>query len=180
MPDTSEFKIPSVAANTDAQPEVILGALVRFDEAGTPLVDWPGNPQENPVPALSTAAYVAADVGRTAALLFAAGDPARPLIVGLVREPMDAVIQATEQGERAEAEILADEALADEEEPDRPFEARVDGERVVISAEEEIVLQCGNASITLTRAGKILLRGAYLLSRSSGVNRIKGGSVQIN
>lgn len=47
-------------------------------------------------------------------------------------------------------------------------------------AEEEIELRCGGASIVLTRAGKVLLRGAYLLSRSSGVNRIKGGSVQIN
>ena len=28
--------------------------------------------------------------------------------------------------------------------------------------------------------GKVLIRGTYLLSRSSGVNRIKGGSVQIN
>jgi hypothetical protein len=26
----------------------------------------------------------------------------------------------------------------------------------------------------------VLLRGAYLSSRSSGVNKIKGGSVQIN
>ena len=32
----------------------------------------------------------------------------------------------------------------------------------------------------LTRAGKVLIQGAYLLSRSTGVNRIKGGSVQIN
>ena len=35
-------------------------------------------------------------------------------------------------------------------------------------------------NIMLTRAGKVLIRGAYLLSRSSGANRIKGGSVQIN
>jgi hypothetical protein len=55
-----------------------------------------------------------------------------------------------------------------------------DGERLVFSAEKEIVLRCGNASITLTRAGKVLIRGAYLLARSSGVNRIQGGSVQIN
>jgi hypothetical protein len=34
--------------------------------------------------------------------------------------------------------------------------------------------------LTLTHAGKVLIRGAYVLSRSSGVNRIKGGSVQIN
>jgi hypothetical protein len=60
------------------------------------------------------------------------------------------------------------------------WEVESDGERVVVSAEREIVFQCGEASITLTKAGKILLRGTYLLSRSSGVNRIKGGSVQIN
>ena len=30
------------------------------------------------------------------------------------------------------------------------------------------------------KAGKAILRGAYVLSRSSGVNKIKGGSVQIN
>lgn len=49
-----------------------------------------------------------------------------------------------------------------------------------ITAEREIVLRCGKASITLTREGKIILRGTYISSRSSGVNRIKGGSVQLN
>ena len=58
--------------------------------------------------------------------------------------------------------------------------SEVDGEKTVVTAQKEIVLRCGKASITLTRAGKVLIRGAYLLSRSSGVNRIKGGSVQIN
>jgi hypothetical protein len=56
----------------------------------------------------------------------------------------------------------------------------IDGKRVTFDAREEIVLRCGKASITLTKAGKVLIRGAYLLNRSSGVNRIKGGSVQIN
>jgi uncharacterized protein (DUF2345 family) len=56
----------------------------------------------------------------------------------------------------------------------------VDSERIELTAEKEIVLRCGNASLTLTRAGKILIRGAYVLTRSSGVNRIQGGSVQIN
>ena len=49
-----------------------------------------------------------------------------------------------------------------------------------VVADEEIVLSCGESSITLTRAGKILIRGKYVLSRSSGVNRIKGGSIQLN
>ena len=56
----------------------------------------------------------------------------------------------------------------------------VDRKRILFDAEEEIVLRCGEASITLTRSGKIIIKGSYLLSRSSGANRIKGGSVQIN
>lgn len=59
-------------------------------------------------------------------------------------------------------------------------EVKNDGERIEIRAQKEIVLACGDASITLTKAGKILIRGAYVLSRSSGVHRIQGGSVQIN
>lgn len=55
-----------------------------------------------------------------------------------------------------------------------------DGERVTLEASKEIVLRCGKSSLTLTRAGKIIIRGKYVLSDSSGVNRIQGGSVQIN
>ena len=52
--------------------------------------------------------------------------------------------------------------------------------QLVITADDEITLRCGESSITLTAAGKIILRGKYIVSRSSGVQRIKGGSVQIN
>ena len=60
------------------------------------------------------------------------------------------------------------------------LQAKIDGDHVTLTAEKEIVLQCGKSSITLTKAGKIIIRGEYLLSRSTGVNKIKGGSVQIN
>jgi len=53
-------------------------------------------------------------------------------------------------------------------------------ERLTFTAAREIVLQCGRASIVLTRAGKVLVRGAYLSLRSSGMQRITGASVQIN
>lgn len=53
-------------------------------------------------------------------------------------------------------------------------------QRLELTAGSEIVIRCGKAEITLTRAGKVLIRGAYVSSRSSGVNKIKGGSVQIN
>jgi hypothetical protein len=88
--------------------------------------------------------------------------------MGFIHEPMSVSAEAPEEEAPTEASGV------------EGAEARVDGDRVVLSAEKEIVLQCGKASITLTRAGKILIRGAYLLARSSGVNRIQGGSVQIN
>jgi hypothetical protein len=139
-------------------PEVIVGTIVRIAEDGAPEVDFPANPAGGPVAALATAAIAADDAGREAALVFIDGDPARPLVLGLIcRPPLP----------QAEAAPPA-------------LDVRLDGERVTLTAREQIELKCGKASLILTRAGKVLIRGAYLLSRSSGVNRIKGGSVQIN
>lgn len=56
----------------------------------------------------------------------------------------------------------------------------VDGSEVVLEVQDEIVLRCGKASITLRRNGRIVIRGTYVENRAEGVNRIKGGSVQIN
>ncbi len=52
--------------------------------------------------------------------------------------------------------------------------------RLELAAEREVVIRSGAASLTLTSAGKAILAGEYVLSRSRGVNKIKGGSVQIN
>lgn len=148
-----------------AIPEVVIGRFLGLDETGQPLIDFPGNPPGRPLRALTTAPLAPSAAGRDVALLFADGDLAQPVVIGLIQRPAEdgtTVVDAIGQA------------------PDKPAEARVDGERVVLSADKEIVLKCGKASITLTRAGKVLIRGAYLLNRSSGVNRIKGGSVQIN
>jgi Domain of unknown function (DUF6484) len=131
---------------------VLIGKLIGMDEGGEALVDFAGNPCAHPLPARSTVACTARDAGRDVVLLFERGDPHRPIVMGLLHTPRAAP----------------------------PVQAETDGERLVFTAEKEIVLRCGGASITLTRAGKVIIRGAYLLSRSSGVNRIKGGSVQIN
>ena len=60
------------------------------------------------------------------------------------------------------------------------IEADVDGRRVRLTARDEIVLQCGKASITLRRNGRVIVRGTYIETHSEGTNRIKGGQVQIN
>jgi hypothetical protein len=138
---------------------VAIGLLAGLDEHGA-LVDFPDNPSEDPIPARATVALAQSDVGREVAMLFEGGAPSRPILIGLLHQP-----SATAP---APAEKEAD------------ISASADGERLVFTADKEIVLQCGKASITLTRAGKVLIRGAYVLARSTGVNRIQGGSVLIN
>lgn len=144
---------------------VLIGKITGFSSAGGVLVDFPGYGFNCPVPARSTVAFGKKEVGRDVALMFEAGDPQKPIIMGLIQHP---------------GRYLSEEQVRTATKKDDPVEVSVDGERVTLSAKKEIVLRCGKASITLTRAGKVLIRGAYLLNRSSGVNRIKGGSVQIN
>jgi hypothetical protein len=94
-------------------------------------------------------------MSRDVAIVFEAGNPTKPLLIGLVEPPAGSGAPAVRNAE-------------------------IDGERIVFAADKEIVLKCGKASITLTRDGKILIRGENLLSRSSGPNRIKGGSIHLN
>ena len=56
----------------------------------------------------------------------------------------------------------------------------LDGKRVRIVGSDEIVLECGNASITLRRNGRVVIRGTYVETASAGTNRIKGAAVRIN
>jgi uncharacterized protein DUF6484 len=142
--------------SSDAASSSRIGILAGFTDSGVPLVNVAG--QVESLLARHTCTITSADAGREVVLVFEDGDLRKPIILGLLQAPVP---------------LGADSGL-------QPLNASVDGEQVTVSAKNEIVLRCGKASITLTRAGKIIIRGAYVLSRSSGVNRIKGGSVQIN
>ncbi|PYN84239.1 MAG: hypothetical protein DMD87_28415 [Candidatus Rokuibacteriota bacterium] len=133
---------------------VVIGALVGFLEDGAPLVDFPGNAQDDPVIARTTAALTDDDIGREVALLFEETDPGKPILIGPIVQPQP----------RQSKRLLVNR----------------EGECLELTADKEIVLRCGNASITLTRAGKVLIRGAYVSSQSSGINKIQGGAVHIN
>ena len=137
---------------------IVVGELVGFDDSDRPLVTFAGCPDQAGLVAASAPRLQQRDVGTSFALMFESGDPSRPMIIGPMVSPF-----------KRDAGVY------------RPNpKVRADGERIVVDAEHELVLRCGKSSITLTRAGKILLRGAYVSTHSSGVNRIKGGSVQIN
>jgi hypothetical protein len=53
-------------------------------------------------------------------------------------------------------------------------------DELVIEARRQITLRCGKSSITLYPNGKIALRGEYILSDATGVNRIVGGQIELN
>ena len=55
-----------------------------------------------------------------------------------------------------------------------------DGGVVTITGKERLVLRCGEASVSLTSSGEVIIDGAYVASISSGVNKIRGGQVRIN
>jgi Domain of unknown function (DUF6484) len=159
---TVEEDLVEAGADTRRAPGmngVVIGALIGFtDEGQTPLVLYPGQPSTHAICAASTLDLHGTHIGRQVVLMFENCDPQRPIIVGLLRTA------------RTRAPI---------EQPGS-VEVDADGERLLVTAKNQLVLRCGKASITLTKAGKVLIEGAYVSNRSSGVVRIKGGSVQIN
>jgi hypothetical protein len=124
--------------------------VAAVDEAGQVWIDA-GRGQA--IAARRTCSVTVADAGREAIVVYEQGDPDRPIVTGLL-----------ESGPVVE----------------RPTHVDVDGRRITVAAQDELVLRCGEASITLTAAGKVLIRGNYVVSRSQGANHIKGASVEIN
>lgn len=178
---------PEQSSPEMAPGEIVLGTLTGIDAEGQPQVDYVDNPAGVPAVAITTVNVTRQHLSRQVALLFANGDYGKPVIVGFIHSPLYAMLEnfAVQDYE----EPNCDERIPISEpttegsrvagEENSGF-AYVDGEKVLIEGKKEVVLKCGEASITLTRAGKILIRGKYLLNRSSGVNRIMGGSVQVN
>jgi len=148
---TVQHFTPAAATRLDG---VVIGILLDVPQAAAPVVAYPGCPADTGIAATTTTQLSRDDIGTQVALMFVGGDPSQPLVIGRIQRLPQA--------------------------PQPVAVAHLDGERLEFSAEKEIVLRCGKASITLTREGKVIVRGTYLSSRSSGVNRIRGGSVQIN
>lgn len=139
-------------------PEVVVGEIVALTGNGlAPLVMYPGQPGTAALAARTVLDLHGAHVGRQVVLSFDGGDSSRPIVMGVLREAGDSTLDAPGQ-----------------------VQVDADGERLVVDAKQELVLRCGKASITLTREGKVLVQGTYVSSRSTGVNRVKGGSVQLN
>ena len=148
---------------------VVIGMVMDVTKDGIQVV-FPGNPSEEAISARATVPLSTRDIGAEVALIFEQGNPGAPIIMGRLLRPGDGMDDP-------------DDGTTELDMAPAPMRVSVDDEAeeiVEITGKEQVVIRCGRASITLTKAGKILLRGAYISSRSSGANRIKGGSIHLN
>jgi len=142
----------------------IVGHITTSTNGGF-FVDFPGNPHgptlaRSVVPLAELARAHRASAQPDVLILFEASRSDRPIIVGVIASPP-----------MTEAALLEENELR---------EALVDGRRVVLEAKEEVVLKCGKALIVMRRNGRVVIRGTHIETDSQGVNRIKGGSVQLD
>lgn len=146
-------------ARSDTMPAIVVGELLGVGNAGaSAYVSWPGQGGQVALPARTIAILQSSDVGRAVVLTFDAGDPRQPIILGVLRDVSANALEAMP----GQVELSAD------------------GTRLTVCARDRLELRCGIASLTLTKAGRIVIDGQTIVSRSAGVNRIVGGSVQIN
>jgi Domain of unknown function (DUF6484) len=157
--DIPKPKLEANPFNEKSYSNVIVGKLIGLTNDGKlPLIIYPGQLDSFALQARSAVDLYNHHIGQNIVLMFEDADPLKPIVMGVLRKGKEL-------------------SLADQ--PGQ-VEVDADGERFLISAKEQVVLRCGKASITLTKAGKVLIQGTYVVSRSSGANRIKGGSIQLN
>lgn len=133
---------------------IALGTLDEIANDGRTLISIPALGLKR-VSARSVSQFDSAQIGQTLAVGFEGGDPRCPIILGIMMIPQV-------------------------ESSSPPTEILLDGEKVVLTAEHELELRCGEASLVLTSDGRIRLRGTYITSQASATQRILGGSVNIN
>jgi hypothetical protein len=135
---------------------MVVARLVALDvESGEPLVVL-----DDEVVALAARTVIdlhRVHIGRQVLLAFEGGRVDLPIVIGVFRGagwPLES--------------------------PPAQVSVEMQGRRLIVDAENELTLRCGKASITMTRDGRIELRGTQLVSHADGANRIRGGSVELN
>jgi hypothetical protein len=140
-------------------PHACIGRIVTVDANSVPHVDFESN---DAGPIAARLALSSADADRLARnwhqmevlIVFADGDARQPVITGLVRNALDDPLYQ----------------IADWE----------GFRQLLLRAEEELVLECGDARIVLRRDGKLTIVGREILSRAAQRHCIRGATIDIN
>jgi hypothetical protein len=134
----------------------VRGTLEDITPEGFVLVSWGG--------ATKVRAAIAADASHQALLRaiearapvlleFLDGDPAQPVIIGLLRDRLDVDV--------ADPRVVTEHLIE-------------------LSASHELSLRCGESAVELHQDGRVVIRGTDIQSVSTGTNAIKGAYVELN
>lgn len=159
----TQLRIPS--ETVDRISGVIVAVVEGESDDGRPLVRWESGQRKA---CAARAVWMklppkwSACEGLRVIVGFEDGHETKPILLGLLDSPPST--------EKEPAEPLT------EADPARDTKPKV----LRIESEQELILECGKAKIALRADGRVVILGGYVLSRSTGVNKIKGGSVAIN
>ena len=147
--------------------ELVVGIVTGINESGLTSVAFACNSSEVPVQAKSVVQLTNRDVGRQVVLMFENGDVNSPVVLGLIQDQSNpageelSVIEKDEQTEKIPDTLIIEDASK-------------------LTASKGLRLECGESSVTLTSAGKIIVQGNEIVTRSTGCTRLKGLSVELN
>jgi hypothetical protein len=146
-----------------AAAHVLSGHLARLDDDGRLWFKPEAEGGEFPVSIgieVSDGVLVKAVRNRRRALALRTADaPPRWVLVGLMRERVSAAARDARPGR---------------------LEVRVDGETMIVDAEERIELRCGKSSLMLRADGRVELSGVYVVHKARGPMKVKGATIALN
>jgi hypothetical protein len=166
--ETGELFRQLLSATPSARPldsgPILTGHLQGIDDEGRVLFA-PENHEGPPIPVaigltLSDGALVPAARNQQRALVVRTNDnPPRLVLIGLVRERVSTSARDAAPGQ---------------------LELKMDGETLRLSAQHEIELKCGNASLILRQSGRVILKGTHVVTTSTGPVKVKGATIDLN
>ena len=127
----SETRV-SPLGGSDTGWEVVIGIIVGVMSSAEALVQISQTTANIATPARTVVSLTEKNVGDQVAIAFEKGDLTKPLILGILRT----------------AENIG-----------KKLAITIDDDKVAVTADREIELRCGEASVTLTRAGKVIHQG---------------------
>ena len=157
--DNTPAKVSPLHSRAAKVDGMAIGILVAIGDDGRALLDIPdiglAGVWANTVVVLQTH-----HIGQKVAAGFEAGNPHRPIVMGVL-------VGSAKTPKPELAQVIQTNVI-------------LDGERVLLTAVNEIELRCGEAALILSADGHIQLRGTYITSQASATQRILGGSVNVN
>jgi hypothetical protein len=143
---------------------IAIGTLVHAEADGSLIQVQIPSLGLGPLCAVSMVSLGPQHIGQSLALGFEGSNAHRPVVLGLMMQAHKTIEPSPPLPETDQHAVRITQ----------------NGRRVVVEAQTELELRCGEAVILLSEDGNIQIRGAYVTTHASASNRIRGGSVQIN